>query len=209
MPEQLLSTLAGNPIFILVIYAFLGGGIKYIDQAYDLEVFSRNKANFMAIPTAVLMAFLMIFDPPSTTILFSVLLIVAITKKIDNIAFYIGTAILLLLPVIFHDVLRIEWLPFGILVFSGILDEIGNDWADKRRKKKMVNNARNNLDDSLPKNIGESFFLRRFTMKIALLALTIAGLFHYIYFFAFLLFDMMYFIMEQYSFHIKRYSLTG
>ena len=197
-----------NELFILVSYAFLGAGIKYADQAYDLDVFSKTKANILAIPGATLMTYLIIFDPPSTTIFFSILLIVAITKKIDNIAFYIGTGILLSLPLIFHDVLQIAWLPFGILIFSGILDEIGNDWADKRRKKKRLNNPRNNMDNSLLKNFGENFFLHRFVMKIAVLVLTLFGLFQYIYFFAFLLFDIMYLLVEQYSFSIKRYSLT-
>ena len=197
-----------NELFILISYALLGAGIKYIDQAYDIDVFSKIKANFIAVPTAGLMAYLIIFDPPSTTIFFSILLIVAITKKIDNIAFYIGTGILLFLPIIFHDVLQIAWLPFGILIFSGILDEIGNDWADKRRKKKRFNNPRNNMDNSTLKNFGENFFLHRFVMKIAVLVLTLFGLFQYIYFFAFILFDIMYILVEQYSFSIKRYSLT-
>jgi len=197
-----------NEFFILVSYAFLGAGIKYIDQAYDIEVFSRDKANFIAVPTAGLMAYLIIFDPSSATIFFSILLIVAITKKIDNIAFYIGTGILLFLPLVFHDILQIAWLPLGILIFSGILDEIGNDWADKRRKKKRLNNPRNNMDNSTLKEFGEKFFLHRFVMKIAVLVLTLFGLFQYIYLFAFLLFDVMYLLVEQYSFSIKRYSLT-
>jgi len=197
-----------NELFILISYALLGAGIKYIDQAYDIDVFSRDKANFIAVPTAGLMAYLIIFDPPSATIFFSILLIVAITKKIDNIAFYIGTGILLFLPLVFHDILQIAWLPFGILIFSGILDEIGNDWADKRRKKKRLNNPRKNMDNSTLKNLGEKFFLHRFVMKIAVFVLTLFGLFQYIYLFAFLLFDIMYLLMEQYSFSIKRYSLT-
>lgn len=199
-------TMLEHALFIILSYGLLGAGIKYIDQAYDIGVFSKTKANFIAVPTAGLMAYLIIFDPPSTTIFLSILFIVAITKKIDNIAFYIGTAIILLLPIIFHDVMEIKWLPFGILIFSGILDEIGNDWADRRMKKKMVNYS--NMKDSFIHQFGEKFFLRRFMMKIAILFLVIFSLFHYTYFFAFLLFDLMYLLVEQYSFSVKVYSIS-
>lgn len=202
-------------VFILLSYAFLGGGIKYVDQAYDVDVFSRGKANVVAVLSAVLMAYLMIFDSSSTIIFFSVLFVVAITKKIDNLAFYVGAGILLFLPFLagilgfgVTDVLHLEWLPFGVLIFSGILDEVGNDWADARRKLKRKNNLRNGVDSSLPKSFGESFFEYRFMMKLALLFLVVAGFFHFLYFFAFLLFDVMYFFVEWYSFHIKYYSLT-
>ena len=82
------------------------------------------------------MAYLIISDPPSATIFFSIFVVVAVTRKIDNPAFYMGTGILLLLPIIFHGIMKIEWIPFGILILSGIIDEIGNDWADKRKEMK-------------------------------------------------------------------------
>ncbi|MBN2014445.1 MAG: hypothetical protein JW778_04640 [Candidatus Altiarchaeota archaeon] len=202
-------------VFIILSYAFLGGGIKYADQAYDIGVFSTKKANVVAFLSAVLMAGLMVFDSSSTVIFFSILLIVALTKKIDNMAFYVGTGILLFLPFVAGffgvgdgNVLHLEWLPFGVLIFSGILDELGNDWADKRRKLKRLNNLRNGLDESIPKSFGEIFFLHRFTMKISLFFLTIAGVFHFLYFFAFLVFDFVYALVEWYSFSLKYYSLT-
>ncbi len=195
-------------LFILVSYALLGAGIKYIDQAYDLEVFSRDKANLMAVPIAGLMAYLIISDPPSAIILLSILLTVAITRKIDNSAFYAGTGVLLFLLIIFHDILEISWLPLGALILSGILDEAGNDWTDRRQKKRRYAPNQSNLDDSLFKKFREFFFLHRFTMKITILALALLGFFSYLYFFALLLFDLAYLLIEQYSFSIKRYSLT-
>jgi hypothetical protein len=197
-----------NEFFILFSYAFLGAGVKYADQAYDLEVFSKTKANILAVPGAALMAYLVVFDSSSATIFFSILLVVALSRKIDNLAFYIGTGILLFLPVVFHDVLLIEWLPFGALVFSGILDELGSDWADRRRRNRRFGDMRGGLDDSLLRNFGERFFLHRFAMKIAVLALSAAGFFQYLYFLAFLLFDLMYLLVEQYSFSIERCSLS-
>lgn len=195
-----------HALIIILSYGLLGAGIKYIDQAYDIGVFNKRTANIVAIPSGILMASLIILDSPSATIFLAMFIALAITRKIDNPAFYIGSGILLLLPIILHGVMKIEWLPFGILIFSGILDEIGNDWADKRIKKKMVNYS--NMKDSLLHQIGEKFFLHRFMMKIAILFLVIFSLFHWIYFFAFLFFDIMYLLVEEYSFSIKVYSIS-
>ena len=87
-------------LIIILSYGLLGAGIKYIDQAYDLGVFSKKKANLVAIPSGILMASLIISDPPSATIFFSIFVVVAVTRKIDNPAFYMGTGILLLLSLI-------------------------------------------------------------------------------------------------------------
>lgn len=202
-----LFTMFEYELFIILSYALLGAGIKYIDQAYDIGTFNKKKANFVAVPVGILMAYLIILDSPSTTIFFSIFVIVALTKKIDNPAFYIGTGILLILPIIFYTVMEIKWLPFGILIFSGIIDEIGNDWADKRIKKKNLNNF-SNMGNSLIHNIGEKFFLHRFVMKLAILLLVILSLFSWAYLLAFLLFDLMYLFVEQYSFNIKVYSIS-
>ncbi|HIE33812.1 MAG TPA: hypothetical protein EYP86_01570 [Candidatus Altiarchaeales archaeon] len=195
-------------LLIFLSYAFLGGGMKYIDQAYDLEVFSKTRANILAVPLASLMALLIIMDPPSTTIFLSIFMIVAITKKIDNFAFYIGTGILIFLPILFHDILQIYWLPLGILVFSGILDEIGNDWADNRIKRGRLNNSRNHVNNKPIKKFVEKFFHHRFAMKIAVLILSIADFFGYLYLFAFILFDLSYLSVDLYSQRFRGYSLS-
>ena len=196
-------------LIIILSYGLLGAGIKYADQAYDIGVFNKTKANIFAIPGAALMAYLIISDPPSATIFFSIFVVVAVTRKIDNPAFYMGTGILLLLPIIFHGIMKIEWIPFGILILSGIIDEIGNDWADKRKEmRRLSNDNRRNPYNSTLKKFGEKFFLHRSAMKIGVLVLTIFGFFRYLYLFAFLFFDMMYLLVEQYSLSIKVYSIS-
>ena len=79
-----------HALIIILSYGLLGAGMKYADQAYDLGVFSKTKANIFAIPGAALMAYLIISDPPSATIFFSIFVVVAVTRKIDNPAFYMA-----------------------------------------------------------------------------------------------------------------------
>jgi len=193
--------------FIILSYTLLGAGIKYIDQAYDLKVFDKKKANLLAPFLGGLMAYLIITDPNSTMIFFAIFLIVAITKKIDNPGFYAGTLVILLLPLIFSDTLHLEWFPFGILLFSGIVDELGNDWMDdklKNTRHKKTNKKIHNL-------FIEKFFLHRFTMKLTVLVLALANLMPILYFFAFILFDFGYFLVYEYSLILKKraYSISG
>lgn len=200
--------LVEEAVLIILSYGLLGAGIKYIDQAYDIGVFDKGIANMIAIPSGVLMAYLIIFDSTSAIIFLAILLALAITQKIDTPAFYIGTALVFSLPVLFGDILSIEWAPFGILIFSGILDEVGNDWADKRLKKRLVNHRSMNNNNGLLNKLGETFFLNRFAMKLSILVLVVFNVFSWVYLAAFLFFDFTYIMVERYSFHIKIYSIS-
>ena len=195
-------------LLIILSYGLLGAGIKYIDQAYDIGVFDKGIANMVAIPSGVLMAYLIIFDSTSAIIFLAIILALSITQKIDAPAFYIGTALVISIPVLFRDILQIEWAPFGILIFSGILDEIGNDWADKRLKKRLVNHKSMKNNNGFLNKLGERFFLNRFAMKLSILVLVVFNVFSWIYLAAFLFFDFMYIVVERYSFHIKIYSIS-
>jgi len=192
-------------LFILASYALLGAGIKYIDQAYDLGVFSKTKANMAAVLCGLLMAYFIVTDPPSTAIFLAMVIALAITRKIDNIAFYIGIGIVLLLPIVFNSLIKMTWLPFGVLTVSGILDELGNDWADKRTKKRQVNRYQKN---AYWLQFSEKFFIYRFAMKVAILVLVILNYFDWIYLVAFMLFDLTYLLVDAYSLSIKVYNIN-
>ena len=196
-----------HELFIVSSYGILGAGIKYIDQAYDIRVFSKTNANVAAVLCSLLMAYLIITDPPSTIIFLAMIIALAITRKIDNIAFYVGIAIILLLPIIFNSLIKMNWLPFGVLAISGILDELGNDWADKRTKNGRVKKHGIAQNEPIYK-FAEKFFIYRFAMKVAILLLVVLGFFDWIYFFAFLLFDLMYVLIDAYSTSIKIYSIN-
>ena len=194
-----------NAPIILTGYAILGAGIKYIDQAYDLGVFSKTRANITAVLCGLLMAYFIVTDLPSMAIFLAMVIALAITRKIDNIAFYIGIGIVLLLPIVFNSLIKMNWLPFGVLVISGILDELGNDWADKRAKKRRINRYQKNA--SLLQ-FEEKFFAYRFAMKVAILVLVILNYFDWIYLVAFMLFDLTYLLVDAYSLSIKVYSIN-
>jgi hypothetical protein len=158
---------------IVAAFVVIGGGLKYIDEAFDEEVFSKKLASAMAGILIALWIGLSILDTASATILLSVLIGVLFTGKIDNSVFGASTA-MIVGSISFLQ--RVVFLPLLFLSATGIIDEWGNDYVDTHKSNKII----------------EFFFLHRFTMKIGLFALCLAGFFSMIYFLAFLLFDISY-----------------
>lgn len=160
---------------LLAAYALIGGGLKYIDDAFDEGVHSRRLASVLAIILVVLWIALSALDPYSATILTAVLLGVLFSGKIDNWVFTASTgAIVLTVVLLARENLLL--LPLALLTIFGIIDEKGNDYVDRNKTSAAL----------------RFFFAHRFALKLALLALCIASLLPFAYFIAFLCFDIAY-----------------
>ncbi len=122
-------------LFLLMSFAFLGGAIKYIDQAYDESSFSIRSANILAVLAGLTMGFLMAADSPFSTAFFiSMLISLWIAKKVDNRAFLTGSLIamasfILLSP---HFAVEILLMPIVAFLLTGLLDEVMDGVAHKR-----------------------------------------------------------------------------
>lgn len=208
MTTDLLTGPAHN-LILIAGYALIGGLIKYIDQAFDLEIFNKKIATLLAIPTAILMGLFMALNDSSATIFFAVVLGVALTRKIDNIAFQTGLFFLILAPIIFSEYVKIQWLPFALLLSAGVADEYTSDWADLKIKKRTFDEAMNiKTPTNARQKILEMLFEHRVIMKIMVFLLVITGVFKPVYIIAFLAFDFSYKAIEIYSIQLKKYSLN-
>jgi len=196
---------------LFVSYGLLGALIKYIDQAFDEGVFERTLATFLALPAGLLMGGLMVLNGASATIFMAIVLAVAITKKIDNIAFQLGAGILFLVPLVFRGIFTIHWLPLGLLLFAGVADELGNDWADRRKMKRAFIETKGGLIGNVHvfARMVEEFLEHRFIMKVVLTGLVLTGTFKVVYLFAFLAFDAAYITVDKLSMAGKRYHLAA
>jgi hypothetical protein len=122
-------------VIIIALYAFLGGAIKFIDQAYDEGSFSTWKANLLAIAAGVTMGFLMAWDGPFSTAFFAAMLIsLVLARKVDNLAFLIGLLCAVGTFIAFDLTRPVSLMPLPILVFliAGIVDEVMDGVAHKR-----------------------------------------------------------------------------
>ena len=187
--QMILSNPVLTWVFFIAAYAILGGGIKYIDDAFDEQTFRVRNALLLAPVLGVFWAYTMSLSPASSIILGAIALGVLFKGKIDNIAHQLGIISIFVVLVLFGVFSFLLASPFMILVLillviAGILDEFGNDFVDKHLET--------------PKPIF-LFFEYRFVMKLAVLAFVLLGIFEWVFFFAFLAFDIAYALVMKYS----------
>jgi hypothetical protein len=102
---------------LITLYAFLGGAIKFIDQAYDEKAFSVRAAKMVAVLAGVVMGYLMARDSPFSTAFFAAMLIsLVLAKKIDNFAFAAGTGLAVVSLIAFYPSSQVTWLIVPIIV---------------------------------------------------------------------------------------------
>jgi hypothetical protein len=171
-----------------VAFVILGGGLKYIDDAFDEKVFSKKIAYVIAPLLGILWAYTMIIDAAAATILLAILLGVLLKGKIDNIAHTIGLVVIIGVTVVVG--VQLLFVPLIILAAAALLDEVGNDLVDKSsflagRKwwQRFV--------------IG--FFDQRWVAKVAILGLVVVSVLPWFFFVAMLLFDGAYLGVRWFS----------
>lgn len=162
-------------MFLLLAYSLMGGGLKYIDDAFDEGLYDRRKASAVALIVMGFWLYLSLVDPYSSTILTAVLLGVLFSGKIDNWIFTICTALIVIALLGFAGN-KLLLAPLGLLVLSAVLDEKGNDYVDENEAPRPV----------------EFFFAHRFVFKLGLGSICLAGGIPLEYFVAFLCFDISY-----------------
>ena len=174
-----------HALIIILTYAFIGGGLKYIDQVYDIHVFDDSIAWILSVLCGLLMGTLIALDSPSAIILLGIIISVGITRKIDNPPFYTVALLSIIIPIFlnFTSIISdyefsINLIPITFIITSGILDEFLDDMGDRKKIKALT--------------------FRPF-MKIMVLLLCIFNIFSYIYFLAFLAFDLAYIYVTWYS----------
>lgn len=130
------------PIFIIVpLYAFLGFSIKFIDQAYDEDLYSLKTANLLAVISGVVMGVLMVFDSPFSTAFFLAMIVsLILARKIDNRAFAAGvaTALITLVVLCFRQPVEFLWGTIAIFLIAGFIDEVMDGVAHKVKTLKPM-----------------------------------------------------------------------
>jgi hypothetical protein len=179
---------------LILLYAFLGGAIKFIDQAYDEKAFSIRAAKVVAVLAGVAMGYLMARDSPFSTAFFAAMLIsLVFAKKIDNFAFATGTILAIASLIAFYPSSAVSWLIVPVIVFlaAGFVDEIADDMVHKH-----------NIEGFL-----QMFLNYRPFSDFALVAMVLLGTFSWIYLLPYFGFTFSYMFVERYSEH--EYSLHG
>jgi len=177
-------------IYLFLLYfGILGAGIKYIDAAYDDKIFNKKIALGIAPFLGILWAYTMLINPVAATILLSVIIGVLFKGKIDNVAHLAG--LLVIFAIIFIAGVQLMVLPLVFLAFAALLDEVGNDFVDKRKSKLDMNRFSHRFI--------VSFFDQRWVLKVAILVIGLIGIIPLVFFLAMVSFDYAYLGVRLYS----------
>jgi hypothetical protein len=128
-------------VLLTLLYGFLGGAIKYVDQAYDEKIFPVRTANVLAGIAAIGMAGGMVLDTPfSTTFFAAMLLSLLLARKIDNPAFAVAVVsiVLILVMLSFVCFIKLDIPALALFVVAGFLDEIGDDYAHRHLTNRLA-----------------------------------------------------------------------
>lgn len=178
---------SSSKLLIYLSFVSLGMLIKYGDQAFDEDVFSRRAAVALAVPGGVWMGSLMVIDIDSWTIFIGLLLGLLVAAKYDNLAFKIGFLIAggmgVLGMIVLHPTLT-EAIGVMLVFAAALVDEKVNDmeWVRRGTRKHHL-------------LLRERPFLKLTILVMCALSL----LSSYLYFFAFLGFDFGYSFVEALS----------
>jgi len=155
-------------------FMLIGGGIKYIDDAFDEGIYSRKLAVLLAPVILAVWLWVSAGNPHAATLLAAVLLGVIFTGKVDNTVFVLSSVVIVAgMLALAREVLL---LPLAVLTAMAVLDEKGNDLADAGRLPPLI----------------ALLFTYRMMMKLGVLVLGMAELLPLAYFLVFLAFDLAY-----------------
>jgi hypothetical protein len=153
---------------LIILFGFLGGAIKFIDQAYDEKSFSIRSAKIVAILSGVLMGYLMAQDSPFSTAFFASMLIsLVLARKIDNFAFASGSLLAVGSLIAFYPSSNVTWMlvPIAVFLVAGFVDEIADDMVHKYQLTGIL----------------QKFLNYRPFSDFALLGMILAGTFSWLY----------------------------
>ncbi len=173
-------------LLIILLYAFLGGAIKYIDQAYDERSYSLRSAGTLAVMSGVTMGYLMAWDSPFSTAFFSAMLIsLVLARKIDNRAFALGTVLAVASLLAFYPSSSVSWtvLPIAVFLLAGFVDEIADGLVDRYGLQGFL----------------QVFLNYRPFSDFALFGMVLAGLFPWAYLLPYFGFTISYMFVERCS----------
>ncbi|MGC9443953.1 MAG: hypothetical protein ACP5E9_03340 [Candidatus Methanospirareceae archaeon] len=164
-----------SPLFIIGSFATIGFGLKYIDDAFDEDRFSKLTAKLLAPILVLLWISVSLLDSVSATVLFAILSAVLLSGKVDNRIFKLS-ALALITVVVLTQYAYFSWVPLAVLTIMGVTDEKGNDYVDAHETR----------------GIRKFFFAHRCGMKVGALSLCFASCLPWLYLAAFLAFDTAY-----------------
>lgn len=163
-------------IVLVLLSAFLGFAVKYIDEVFDEGHFSKSTAYLLGAIAIPISTYLLVTDFYLRQLLLAIFLSVFLSRKVDNRIFQLFFAALFAVGLAYHLAiapLTLNWVLVSAAAIAGLLDELGNNFVEQRQCNCFVS----------------SFFQHRWVLKLLVLWCGWANLLPISHVVAFLVFD--------------------
>lgn len=129
-------------IVFILLFAYIGGSLKYIDSVYDDGVFNRKFALILSVLTGFVFCLVIALNEYAAGIYLGIVISVILAGKIDELAFSLCTAIIFAGVILLgtESLLHVNILTLVVIVTASFIDEIGNDSADALQASMNINN---------------------------------------------------------------------
>lgn len=154
-------------LFDAICFALSGFFMKISDEAMD-EKNNKILAIITGILCVIFTVLVSIKNGDAACIFIGILVGNALAYKVDSIN-HIISAILLIVVLIVLGVPHFGWICLIICIIAAFIDEKGNDISDEKEER-----IKNNLNENY--SLIDKFFKYRYTLKVAVLILSILGL---------------------------------
>ena len=130
-----------SDIAFILLFAYIGGSLKYIDSAFDDGVFNRKLALILSVLTGFVFCLVIALNEYAAGIYLGIVISVILAGKIDNFAFSLITAMVLAGVILLgaEGLLYVNILTLAVIVLTSFIDEIGNDSADALKTSININ----------------------------------------------------------------------
>lgn len=184
---------------VVISFYLLGAAVKFVDDAFDRNRFSREAANYVTGVSIVLALALTWLDIWVASLLLGLLIAVTVSGKVNNRLFLISAVAFFCLLVAFGDFPQLKWALVGLAATAALADELGAEFAKSRfRKPEPSPEVSSQIREKV--KAGILYVLRnRVIVFLVLLVAAIIQLIPFLYWVAWAALDVGYTVIEAIS----------
>jgi len=183
---------------VIISFYLIGAGLKFVDDAYDRNRFSRNAAYFVLVGGAFLAVALAWLDIWAASIFLALLIAVALTGKVNQRLFLIPALVFFFFLLAFGKLSQLHWAFVALAATAALADELGAEFA-KRHLEKLRSPETSAQRWETARAVALQILRNRFIALSVLLVLALVQWLPFLYWFAWVALDFGYTVVEAIS----------
>jgi hypothetical protein len=183
---------------LIISFYLIGAGLKFVDEAYDRNRFSKNAAHFLLALGTVAGVALTLLDIWAASIFLALLIALALTGKVNRRLYFIPPLVFFFLLVALGKLSQLHWAFVAVATTAALADELGAEFAKSHFEESQSPEA--SCQGRKKADAVTLYILRnRFIALSVLLGLAIIEWLPFVYWFAWVGLDFGYTVVEAIS----------